>query len=735
MCVAALSARPSAAQAQTPRIVEVRIGVSNHYKVGHWTPVIVEVDQLGALDEPRIEVSVPDSDGVMTIASVRLTPPASASGRAVVVVHTMVGRLGSPVRTTLADGNGTRVDERVIRPSSPPALDRPKRPGIVEIPATGELIVSLSSDPFGFADAIPDRDEPSGAAQRRTVHLDRIDELPSEWFGYSPVDLLVISAGDGALVRALAADSARYGALVRWVELGGRLVILCGGEESKAILGDGGPLAGITPGKWTEDILLTETGPLEHFAEPAGPISGRGRGPGILVPRLTDIDGKIEVYAGRQAADLPLVLRAPRGLGEVTFAAVDPAESPIANWQGRSSFLQALVRPYVSDDEPETESQTLVTRGYDDLSGALRQRLGRSFAGVSIVPFSAVAALAIAYLIALGPGDYFVVRRWLRKPWIAWVTFPIIVLVFAAAALAISQWRKGTSAARLNRIELIDVDTTTGHVRGSYWAALYGPAMRQFDLSLKPATLLGNNRSQPAALLSSWGLTGAGIGGMSARGTDSKIIANEYRYAPLLDALLGVPLLTSSTKSFTCSWTTTAGPLLEAQLTDDDGLVRGTVINRTGRLLRNVRLLYGGWGYRLGNLEADGRIEIGDQLDPHRVKTIVTTAALDTSAGGSAEATQMLLTERASALGLLNLIMFFDAAGGRSFAQFPSRFQANCDLSRHLELGRAILVGDLDGGGSQLVDLSSTEPLGEEGDLESVVVRFILQVTKNGNAP
>jgi hypothetical protein len=145
--------------------------------------------------------------------------------------------------------------------------------------------------------------------------------------------------------------------------------------------------------------------------------------------------------------------------------------------------------------------------------------------------------------------------------------------------------------------------------------------------------------------------------------------------------------------------------------------------------------MYGGWGYRLGNLEAGGRIEISDELDPHRVKTIVTTAALDTSAGASAEATQLLLTERASALGLLNLIMFFDAAGGQSFAQFPSRYQANCDLSRHLELGRAILVADLDGGGSQLLDLSTGEPLGEEGDVEAVVMRFVLQVTKTSNAP
>ncbi len=732
ICLAAVSALVSIAQAQSPRIVNFRVGVGNHYKVGHWMPFRVAVDKPESLAEARIEITVPDGDGVLTTASAPLAPSTTTAGQATAVVHTVVGRLGSTIRASLVDRNGTQIDESTFWPVP---LSVKRGPAIVELPATGELIICLSSEEFGLAEAIRDRDAASGVADRRTVRLKRIDELPTEWFGYSAVDLLVISAGDGALCRALAADAARYAALVRWVELGGRLVILCGGEESQALLSNGGPLVGLIPGKWAENILLTETGSLEHFAEPAGPIGGRGRGPGIQVPRLTNVEGKIEVYAGRQPADLPLVVRAARGLGEVAFAAVDPTKTPIADWQGRSSFLQALVRPYVSNDEPESASQTLVTRGYDDLSGALRQRLGRSYAGVSIVPFSAVAALAIAYLIVLGPGDYLIIRRWLRQSRIAWITFPLIVLFFAAAALAIGDWRKGSSKARLNRIELIDVDTITGEVRGSFWGALYSPTARQFDLALETAPLQENGAARPVALLSSWGLPGAGIGGMHARGTHSKIIAGAYRYGPALETLHGVPLLTSSTKSFTCRWTSTVGSLLDAQLADDDGLVRGIVVNRTGRLLRNVRLLYGGWGYRLGNLEADGRIEITDALDPHRVKTIVTTAALETSAGNSAEATQMLLTERASALGLLNLIMFFDAAGGRSFAQFPSRYLANCDLSRQLELGRAILVADLDGKGSRLVDSSSAEPLGEEGDLAAVVIRFALPVTKNENAP
>jgi hypothetical protein len=147
-----------------------------------------------------------------------------------------------------------------------------------------------------------------------------------------------------------------------------------------------------------------------------------------------------------------------------------------------------------------------------------------------------------------------------------------------------------------------------------------------------------------------------------------------------------------------------------------------------------VRLLYGGWGYRLGNLEAGGRIEIGDKLDAHRVKTIVTSSAMAAPAGSSAASMQMV-TEGASAVGLLNLIMFYEAAGGPAISQLPNRNLADRDLSRHLELGRAILVAEVGDGGSRLIDPSTGEPLGTEDDSGMVVMRFVLPVTIDDIAP
>ena len=114
---------------------------------------------------------------------------------------------------------------------------------------------------------------------------------------------------------------------------------------------------------------------------------------------------------------------------------------------------------------------------------------------------------------------------------------------------------------------------------------------------------------------------------------------------------------------------------------------RGTIENRTGRQLRNVRLLYGDWGYRLGRSEAGGRIEVGDELEPaQREDDRHAGRARRTGCRGEAEAS-VFVAERASAEELLNLMMFYEAAGGLGFAQLPNRYQAYCDLSRLLELG------------------------------------------------
>ena len=86
---------------------------------------------------------------------------------------------------------------------------------------------------------------------------------------------------------------------------------------------------------------------------------------------------------------------------------------------------------------------------------------------------------------------------------------------------------------------------------------------------------------------------------------------------------------------------------------------------------------------------------MSEELSPRSAKTIVTRDALGESGATAAQVEgRVFAAEQASAKDILNLMMFYDAAGGYGFAHLPNRYQAYCDLSRQLELGRAMLVAE-----------------------------------------
>jgi len=62
------------------------------------------------------------------------------------------------------------------------------------------------------------------------------------------------------------------------------------------------------------------------------------------------------------------------------------------------------------------------------------------------------------------------------------------------------------------------------------------------------------------------------------------------------------PILASASKSLVSRWTSPVSTMIDAELTDQDGLAIGSVTSHADFPLRNVRLLYGSWAYRLGNL-------------------------------------------------------------------------------------------------------------------------------------
>lgn len=727
--LAASGLRASDAPPSGVRIVDARVGLNNHFKLGCWTPITVAIG--GGQDaadnkEFRVDVTAADSDGVPTTASAPIAT-LSAEQSNQVVVYTQVGRISSPIDISL------HVGERVLdaRSLSPQRIGTEQ--ALVPIGATSELIVSLGTADYGLNEAFSERSASGNQTGRKVIELESVSELPAEWFGYDGVDVLLLPVGDGQFCRTLAADRPRMAALERWVELGGRMVVMCDGENATLMLGADGPLAAFAPGKFVEAGRIPETGVLEHYAAVSqNAAAAIAQQPPIRIPRLTEVAGVVELISGRRQTDPPLIVRTARGFGEITFVGVELSRPPLSTWSGRAQFLRALLRPFVRESVAADSNQKLMNTGVNDLSGALRQQLGRHFLNVTTLGFPAIAALAIAYLAVLGPIDYLITQRWLRRTMLAWFTLPLIIVAFAAMALAMGRWTKGSATAQVNRLELVDFDTIGGNVRGTLWGALYSPDAQLFDLNVKPAPLSGVPASEVETLFSWWGLPGIGVGGMQSTGSDLGIIRTGYRYGTARDSLEDVPLLVSATKSVIARWNAKGRGFVDAQLTDEEGLATGKVTNRTGVLLKNARLLYGSWAYRLGNLKANETIDVGAELSPRSTKTIVTRDALgDSGAVPGAVEGRTFSAEDASAQELVHLMMFYGAAGGIDFAHLPNQAQAYCDLSRQLSLGRAVFVAEAATSGTQITG-ETGQPIGSsEGNLSTVIFRYLLRVERS----
>ena len=160
----------------------------------------------------------------------------------------------------------------------------------------------------------------------------------------------------------------------------------------------------------------------------------------LRVPRLADVQGTIEAHE----ADLPLVIRTARGFGQIMFVAADLDRPPLDKWPDRPMLVAKLLDMPTGHGEESEEGTAMMHFGYSDLSGQLRSALDR-FDGVRLAPFWLVAGLIVAYLLLIGPGDYFFLRKVVGRMGWTWLTFPAVVLLVCLGAYL---WRTGSRGTR-----------------------------------------------------------------------------------------------------------------------------------------------------------------------------------------------------------------------------------------------------------------------------------------------
>lgn len=718
--------------AEKPRVAAAHLGLGGHYKLGCWAPLRVTIEGGAEPAAVQVVAVTPDSDGV----GVATLPPggrptAAEPGRlSKERLYVRVGQQNAPIEAQLQNG-GRVVDRRVfnVEGGDPEAVAKGEELPL-PTPSVGRLYLQLGTE-CGVQKAVETiRGDESWRNDLSTTVVTTAEDLPRDAIGYDSFDAVVIAAGaksGGGWLSELTPDDARITALTDWVESGGRLVLSCGAAGA-AVLGTGGPLAELAPGDYAGGDSLSVATAIERYAEALaddGSIDLREQA--LAVSRFENPRGSIEAYAGRSADETPLVIRTPRGFGEVTLVTFDLDAPALARWEGRGALLQKLLRL-----EARKEGNEPIYGWYNgeqDLVNALISRLDGAFSGVRTAPFLLIVGLVVLYLLLIGPGDYFFVKNVLKRVEATWITFPLLVIGTSAAAFAGAYWLKGDKL-RVNQVEIVDVEAATGRLRGTLVTHLFSPRASRYDLALSAKSLAGValplERSSTAWL----GKPGYGLGGMQSSNSSGAVgVRANYRINPTPhlgspgDTIAGMPVQVWSTKTLISRYTAESPRRIDTTLSPDgQGLVEGSITNDTGAKLVDCRLLYGSWAWRLGDLGDGETVSVDESVSPVRIKTLLRKG----QAGSHPFETTKAIGKLIESISVGAQVLDQDAA--------VNRYLHDLNLKRLLESGEALLLTRVAGEARSEL-LQAGEPLAEAESGEEaprrrswVFARFILEI-------
>jgi hypothetical protein len=448
------------------------------------------------------------------------------------------------------------------------------------------------------------------------------------------------------------------------------------------------------------------------------------------VPRLSTRDAVVVAAEG----DLPLVLRRAVGHGVNVELAFSPEHPVFAAWSGRKMMVrQLLVQLGVlteAEIKPQANGSSTPYYGYYDLGGQLRSALDQ-YEGVQVISFFTLAVLVLAYLTLIGPIDYVLVRRVLKRPELTWVTFPSFVVLTSIAAYYLAVYLKGDQL-RVSQADVVDCDAATGAIRGTSWAGVFSPVGRSYDVRFAAADAA--TKVEEAEEFTSWlGLNGSGLGGMHAGGGTSWF-TQPYVSADGGAELKAAPIQVWSSKMFFGRSAAHTSQALHAPLqVGSDRRLAGVLRNPFPFACEDALLFWRSRAFDLGDLPVGGTADL-TRLDVRDLQAVLQDWKVILSANknpvhigqphdpGSQDVEE-----------ILRKMMFHQSAGGDDHTRLGNRQFGYLDMSPLLSLNRAVLVARVDPEklGRMQLKTGGGDPPGR-ADRRSAFIRLVIPVEESG---
>jgi hypothetical protein len=305
------------------------------------------------------------------------------------------------------------------------------------------------------------------------VHYTPPHALPGLSQGYDMMDTVVL--GDLPLDTL---TQAQQEALKGYVRQGGCLVVSGGGDTPRLKSPLLAELLPITPqGARASTDGMASLG--QRYRAPFPPNTAFAHTEGRLKP------GSITLHAAK-----PTITSCPYGSGVVVFTDFDLFAPEFRAWQGAPAFWRDLLRCSNQFISPR--------RLLESQSGDSSPQLADALAGkqaTSLPDWRAIALFLAAYLFLLIPVNYLLLKK-LDKRELAWVTIPLLIFGFTAAAYAMASAIKG-HLLTVNRAVVVETFANSDQAAGFAQATLYSPDRAAYDITLAPTA----NAAVPDLLL------------------------------------------------------------------------------------------------------------------------------------------------------------------------------------------------------------------------------------------
>ncbi len=512
LIAALLIAAPAVA---APPIVKVSSPMLQMARPGAWVPVYVDVQ---ASDPVHGTVTVRFAGGDDSDPARRPFDVARGGSRRIVVPK-RVPAWGYNLEVEVRDGRGRALKSENLEvrggAMSPEAL----RVLVVgEDPLGWPMLQTVTHGPvIGHPD--------TAQADFRPVLVENLlpPDLPTHWFGWSSVDILVWPRPDPA-----ALTPEQQAALSGWVAAGGTAFIALAddyGRWTASPLGELAPVRslGMIMSPSARDVLRTAAGSRGALPD-TEPV------PIVDIAPFAPTEALLADDSGK-----PLVLRAPVGGGQVVLTSFDPAAAELSGRVDRELLwrnLFGLWAPREQGADPDLSFEELAVERSNDERGfglvrppwpevracvlrpstaafadvlprdltaqltdwvepgqwwnQLRERLVH-FEGAAPLTLGFIIGFGLLYLLFIGPLDYFVLRR-VGRPMLTWISFPVLAIAFSVAAGVIVRQQKGGES-EVRCYEVHDVVTQAGLERRTAWCSMW--AGRRADVQLRPAQGVG----------------------------------------------------------------------------------------------------------------------------------------------------------------------------------------------------------------------------------------------------